>query len=251
MIYDKWGNIIYEDGTRLPGELFWDESVQKALRSAGMLGRFQTRVKYPRTYHLPWSEGVGRDDRVMASIGELIGSSRVIVTEKMDGENTTMYNDYIHARSLDSPNHFTRNWVKNYHAQIAHEIPDGYRICGENLYGQHAIEYSNLPTYFMVFSIWNRATCLSWDDTVEWCELLGLQHVPVLLDHELPTKESLDRLWKYETQDRQSEGYVVRTAEAFEMRDFRWKVGKFVRANHVSSDNHWRAGNIKTNSLTT
>lgn len=34
--YDKWGNPYREDGSRTPGELFWDESVQTALRAGGV-----------------------------------------------------------------------------------------------------------------------------------------------------------------------------------------------------------------------
>lgn len=36
----------------------------------------------------------------------------VVITEKMDGENTTLYRDGLHARSLDSRHHPSRNWVK-------------------------------------------------------------------------------------------------------------------------------------------
>jgi hypothetical protein len=32
----------------------------------------------------------------------------------------------------------------------------------------------------LVFSIWNEQNALSWDETVEWAELLGLFTVPVL-----------------------------------------------------------------------
>lgn len=38
--YDKWGNIIGDDGWRRPGPIFWEEPVQRALRSGNMLRRF-------------------------------------------------------------------------------------------------------------------------------------------------------------------------------------------------------------------
>ena len=50
--YDKWGNIIIPDGTRVKGELYQDESVRKVLASGGVLPFFRDRVKYPRTYRL-------------------------------------------------------------------------------------------------------------------------------------------------------------------------------------------------------
>ena len=58
------------------------------------------RLKYPRTLHLPWSESITSDDKVMKSIDSLLNKN-VIVSLKMDGENTTLYTDYIHARSID------------------------------------------------------------------------------------------------------------------------------------------------------
>jgi hypothetical protein len=182
--YDKWGNIIlgdrnFRDYRRLPGELFDDESVRKIL--APVLHLFDHRVKYPRTWHLPWSPSVGPDDRVLdaATLDSWTGRE-VVVTEKMDGENTTLYRDYIHARSVDYSAHVTRNWMRNFHAKFAHEIPDGMRICGENLSFKHSIGYDRLPSYFMVFSVWQGTRCLSWKETLEWCALLSLEHVPVI-----------------------------------------------------------------------
>ena len=156
------------NGSRIKGELFGDESVQKVLRAGGVAGQFQKYVKYPRTYHLPWSPGATDDDRVLTDEeleANFVGRM-VVVTEKMDGENTTMYNDYIHARSLDSASHPSREWVKNLHAQIQWQIPDGWRICGENLYASHTLHYAGLPSYFIVFSVWDENNiCQSWDDT--------------------------------------------------------------------------------------
>ena len=61
-VYDKWGNVILENGTRTKGPLFYDESVQKVLRQHPDFGSlFVEYVKYPRTYHLPWSPGATDD----------------------------------------------------------------------------------------------------------------------------------------------------------------------------------------------
>jgi len=109
-------------------------------------------TKYPRTTHLPWSEGGSDDDRILRST-EHFRNKIVVVTEKMDGENTTMYSQHIHARSLDSKHHPSRDWVKNFWQQIRFNIPEGYRICGENMYGTHSIHYNNLKSYFLGFSI--------------------------------------------------------------------------------------------------
>src|SRR5690606_18369105 len=125
-----------------------------------------------------WSENITDDDRVIESLDSFVGE-KVVVTEKMDGENSTLYRDYFHARSLDSRNHPSRNWLKNFWSGIKAEIPDGYRICGENLYAKHSIYYDNLSSYFLDFSIWNNKNiCLSWKETLERFELLGITPVP-------------------------------------------------------------------------
>lgn len=164
--YDKWGNPILDNGLRLRGELFDDESVRKVLGDLAEFhpsGIFTDKVKYPRTYHLPWSPGATDDDRIMEDPDTCFGGKAVVVTEKMDGENCTMYSDYIHARSLEYSSHPSRDRVKAMWSQIAHDIPKGWRVCGENLYAEHSIHYDDLSSYFQVFSVWNdKNVCLSW-----------------------------------------------------------------------------------------
>lgn len=246
--YDKWGNIILPNGSRLKGELFFDESVQKILDQGNVLDLFTDKVKYPRTYHLPWSEGMYDDDRILSST-KVFENKRVIVTEKMDGENTTLYWDYIHARSLDSQNHESRNWVKNFWSQIAHDIPIGWRICGENLFATHSIKYESLKTYFYGFSIWDEKNiCLSWDDTLFWFDLLGITPVPILYD-DVYDEEKIRQLW-CKLNPTYNEGYVLRLADEFSFFDFKKCVGKFVRKNHIQTVKHWMYGQkIETNKI--
>jgi hypothetical protein len=242
-IYDKWGNIILPNGMRTKGELFHDDSVQKILKD--VLHLFTDYVKYPRTHHLPWSASIADDDRVIESLDNFVGK-RVICSVKMDGENTTLYKDYYHARSIDSKNHPSRNWAKALHARFAHEIPEGWRICCENLYAQHSIKYNDLESYLYGFSIWNdRNECLDWDTTVEWFALLGLSHVPVIYDgifDEDKIKSLYDPKKDWETK----EGYVVRLASRFSYGEFRKSVCKFVRPSHVQTTKHWMTGQLIT-----
>lgn len=243
--FDKWGNEILEDGRRLHGELFEDESVQKVL--AGHLSEFTRRVKYPRTYHLPWSHA-GRDDRTLDNTDHFKGRE-VVITEKMDGENTTIYSDgFLHARSVDGRSHPSRAWVKNLASKVAYELPAGWRVCGENLYAKHSIAYTSLPSYFLGFSVWDdKNVCQSWDDTLTYFGLLGITSVPVIyrgvydylcIDGELDIFMSGNQ-----------EGYVVRLADSFHYKDFRMSVAKYVRANHVQTLEHWMFNRIETNKL--
>lgn len=242
--YSKWGDIMLPDGMRLPGPLFWDKSVQKILGSApGVLELYRERIKYPRTLHLPWSPGRTKDDRVHGSLDHWLGKE-LVVTEKMDGENTTVYSDgYLHARSVDSGNHRSRNRLQADIQRWAYDLPRGWRVCGENLTAVHSIQYENLPDRFLLFSIWDGNRCLSWDETEEWAELLELQTPTVLWRGVPETAKELEAIltvqWQQLGSEHESEGYVVRFAESFELHDFHRAVGKFVRANHVSSAQHW------------
>src|SRR3954452_17456364 len=105
------------------------------------------RVHYPRTPHLPWSPGASSDDVRAGDLAGLAGRE-VVVTEKLDGENTTLYADGLHARSLDSGHHPSRAWIKALHGRIAPAIPPGRRVCGENLFPRHSLEYGDLESYF-------------------------------------------------------------------------------------------------------
>jgi hypothetical protein len=168
----------------------------------------------------------------------------------MDGENTTMYRDYIHARSIDGRSHASRDWVKQFHSTIAHEIPEGWRICGENLYAEHSIRYDNLASYFLGFSIWNeRNVCLPWNETEEWFDLLGITPVQIKYMGEY-NEESIRHLYD-QSHWTLSEGYVVRVAHEIPYGSFRNMVGKFVRKNHVQTVKHWMYGSnqIKSNRM--
>jgi len=240
--YDKWGNI-YIGQRRTKGSLFHDESVQKILSEH--LNDFTDYVKYPRTYHLPWSEGRTKDDRILKNTEHFLGK-KVVVTEKMDGENATLYRDYYHARSIDGNGHWTQTWLKNFHSQFAYEIPDGWRICGENLFAKHSIKYNDLKSYFMGFSIWDNDICLSWDDTVQYFDMLKIDHVPVIYHGEWDE----DVIMNINLDTSKQEGYVVRLSDKFYYNDFKKSVAKFVRKNHiVDTVHHWKHSNIEKNEL--
>lgn len=252
-IYDKWGNPVQTNGTRLKGDLFNDLSVQKILQQGGKLDLFTHYVKYPRTYHLPWSPSPQKDDRVLtlAETKANFEGNRVIVTLKMDGENTTMYRDYIHARSVDSRNHPSRNWVKNFWSSICADIEEGGRLCGENLYAKHSIEYTDLESYFYGFSLWDsKNNCLGWDEMSEYFELMGVIRVPVLYDGIYDEKliKNLEKDLDFE----RDEGYVIRNAHGFAYGDFRKNVAKYVRKDHVQTVKHWMHGQaVEPNKLLT
>lgn len=214
------------------------------------------RAKYPRTRHLPSSRSATEDDKIatVAEVEAALTGKRVIITEKMDGENTTIYADgHSHARSIDSKFHPSRSVVKELAGLVAHELPSGYRICGENLYAVHSIEYSGLGSHFQLFGIWDEDRCLSWDETVEWAQLLNVPTVPVLYDGVWVSEEHAYSVWQSfkaslpEGQD--SEGFVVRLADELTLDSFKYGCFKRVRVNHVQTDEHWMHQEMKVNSL--
>ena len=251
-IYDKWGNIILEDGRRTKGPLFGDESVQKVLKKHPEYNSlFLEYVKYPRTYHLPWSPGKTDDDRTLKNTS-VFEDKIVVVTRKMDGENFSGYNNYCHARSIDGRSHPSRDWAKNFWSQRSYELPEGWRVCCENMYAVHSIKYDNLESYLLGFSIWDESNnCLSWEDTKLWFSLLEIPIVPVLY-YGIYDEAKIKNLYNEKADWENHEGYVIRNAESFSYKDFKANVAKFVRPNHVQTIKHWMFGQkIEPNGLKT
>jgi hypothetical protein len=199
-------------------------------------------AKYPSTPHLPWSGTVGGDDSVLDDYKHFRGKC-VVVTEKMDGENTSMYGHKVHARSLSSTNHPSRDWVKAFWANsgISYYLMHDYLcLVGENLYAKHSIKYTNLKSYFYGFAIRTMWQFYGWDETVEIFNKFEIQPVPVLYRG----------VWDYhkikglvkELDLSKQEGYVVRLEGRFAVTRFEESVAKYVRPNHVASSAHWLYG---------
>src|SRR4051812_817732 len=103
----------------------------------------EQRIKYPRTYHFPWSPGLSGDDKVQRDLSRL-RTAEVVVTLKMDGESATIGSGgYSHARSIDSGPHPSRDHIRALAARIGHDLPPGWRIVGENLMARHSIVYDD------------------------------------------------------------------------------------------------------------
>ncbi|RPF29487.1 putative kinase [Streptomyces sp. Ag109_G2-6] len=202
------------------------------------------RTHYPRTAHLPWSPGATADD-VRARGTAALAGREVVVTEKLDGENTTLYADGLHARSLDSGHHPSRAWVKALQGRIGPRIPEGRRICGENVYARHSLGYGELDSWFYGFSVWDGDHCLDWDRTVRFLHGLGVP-VPRVLWRGTYDERALRRL-RIDTS--RQEGYVVRTTAGFDRADFGRYVAKWVRGGHVRTDTHWMYAPVVVNGL--
>jgi len=209
-------------------------------------------IRYPKTPHLPWSPGYdAQEDMVLESTDHWTGVE-VVITEKMDGECTTLARDYMHARSPNYGPHPSRTKVRAMWGRIRHEIPDAWRLCLENVSARHSIKYVGLPSYFLVFSIWDQlGTARGWDDTEEWCQLLGLHTVPVLWRGTWDRQACCEVIAGLDLDGQ--EGIVVRPAGGFrwgQIADPRAGVlGKWVRKGHVTTDQHWMERPVEWNGL--
>lgn len=200
------------------------------------------RVHYPRTPHLPWSPGATSDDVRTTDLAGFTGRE-VVVTEKLDGENTTLYSDGLHARSLDSAHHPSRAWVKSLQGLVGASIPPGWRVCGENVFARHSLAYDDLSSWFYAFSVWDGDRCLDWDSTVRFTRDRGMPVPPVLwrgvFDEKALRALRLDLT--------RQEGFVVRTVDGFDRAEFPGHVAKWVRGGHVQTDQHWMQAPVVVN----
>jgi len=201
--------------------------------------------KYGRTYHLPWSPGTTSDDKISNDISSLIGTD-IIITEKLDGENTGMTNDGVFARShatfTTSP--WSREVRQLHNLKVRGNLSEDEFLFGENLEGIHSIEYTNLKSYFYIFGLRDNKIWVPWKSVEEYSYLLDIPTVPVLFKGVINTEKELKELVEELVSKRSElggeiEGIVVRNAGVFHNDDFAENVSKWVRPNHVQTDEHW------------
>ena len=201
--------------------------------------------KYGRTYHLPWSPGTTSDDKISNDISSLIGTD-IIITEKLDGENTGMTNDGVFARShatfTTSP--WSREVRQLHNLKVRGNLSEDEFLFGENLEGIHSIEYTDLKSYFYIFGLRDNNIWVPWKSVEEYSYLLDIPTVPVLFKGVINTEKELKELVEELVSKRSElggeiEGIVVRSAGMFHNDDFAENVSKWVRPNHVQTDEHW------------
>lgn len=208
--------------------------------------------KYPSTKHWPWSQTVHRDDSVLPDPAVFLNKD-VIITEKLDGGNTCLWNGEVYARSTTAPSH--AGWmgmVRKHHAWKTHEYD--VQFYGEDLFGIHSIEYDPMKQEETYRLFATRFTCDRFGQdndvfhewgTVEWfANKLEVPTVPVLYRGSFSSVEDITSWFETHLTQPSSiggerEGFVIRSEECFHATDFSQNVAKYVRANHVQTDEHW------------
>ena len=214
--------------------------------------------KYNRTFHLPYSPGTTNDDRISNSVDSLLGKE-IVITEKLDGENTgmtgylsvsetgeTISDGGVYARSHAA--YTTSLWSREvrllHKMKVEGMLSDGEFLFGENLEGIHSIEYSNLDSYFYIFGLRDNNIWVDWNKVEEYSYLLDIPTVPILfkgiVNSEKELKDLVEKLVSKESKlGGDIEGVVVRNAGIFHNDHFSSNVLKWVRGNHVKTDEHW------------
>jgi hypothetical protein len=256
--YDKWANPVLKRGKRLKGYFFDQDNVQKMLKAGNVLHTFEKDremivEKYPRTYHCEWTMSTDSDDRIAKNINNLL-DREIVITEKIDGENTSESEIGIFARSRIAP---TKNpwssWMKPKWEMIKNDLKSfDLELCGENMYAEHSILYSGINEHLYIFGARNTKhdVFLSWEETEYFAEMFDFKTVPVLFKgkmnsvidiknwslNEIKTPSILNDSNFWITP---KEGFVYRIADEFPNDMFFNSVFKMVRKGHVKTDEHW------------
>lgn len=196
-------------------------------------------VKWPKTSYLPWTGAADFQDKKLDKAAWEKGD--YVVTEKLDGECTTMTREFVHARSTDSNNHASRTKVKQLWGMIGHMIPEDLYLVGENTSAVHSIVYPEMDGFFYLFAVHDGINILSWDETELVARFLMIPTVPVI------TRFRGDMRWSITKDDwskkskfgPETEGYVIRRDGRIPMRDWPEQAAKYVRPHHVQTDEHW------------
>jgi hypothetical protein len=219
------------------------------------------RIKYPTTPYFPFSpqwrspDTAKDDEAFLANVDHLLDAPLVITT-KMDGSNVQMDNKQIAARNGTTANHKSFDYLKALHAETyKYVIPDGIQVFGEWLYAKHSIHYNNLTSYLQLFGVYDMNLRLwgSWKDVETMARLMMVPTVPVL-----KRSATFDKEWKL-TKDitelaqivinQGHEGVVARIDYPFHYGQFSDHIAKYVRPNHVQTDEHWSQEDIVKNKL--
>jgi len=213
-------------------------------------------LKYNRTYHFPFSKGATNDDKIAADMSRLIGNP-IVITEKMDGSNTSLETDGCFARTHSgSPTHPSFDGLKALHASLKWKIPQGVQLFGEWCFALHSIKYDLLPSYFLLFNVRDLSNMqwASWEEVELWADEMNLPTVPVLFKGSISSEKELQEIVESFMIAPSAcgdirEGVVVRIQDAFDDRNFSSCVMKCVRANHVQTTEHWKEQEIVKNKL--
>jgi hypothetical protein len=126
------------------------------------------------------------------------------------------------------------------------EIAPGVTLFGEYCYAVHSIVYERLPGYFFLIAVREdeAGEWWAWDRVMDEAGRLGVPAAPELFRGVVSGAAELERLTRRLGAEPsvfggEREGVVVRVARGFSGAEFGEALGKYVRADHVRTDDHW------------
>ena len=154
-----------------------------------------------------------------------------------------------YARSDGTPTRspWSRNiWDPNdgLYWKIKSLIGSNETLFGENLYGEHSIHYNKLTDYFYLFAANDGINWYSWDDIKMLANIMNIPTVPELWRGRIYNEDELQKLVDKYVHDSEwygdiREGVVIRITDSFKIEVFSKYVCKWVRPNHVQTNEHW------------
>ena len=176
---------------------------------------------------------------------QALADREIVVTEKLDGDNTLIFQGEVYDRSGARAGPWA-GLVKKHHAwKLA---GTGLSLYGENLHPVHAIEYAPMAPgeTFRAFALRRLdGTFESFQALEDLCSSLDIPTVPVLFRGRRNSAAELDQLiHRAHTEPSllggEREGVVVRVSGEIRTPDFPRMACKSVRLGHVQAEEHWR-----------
>jgi hypothetical protein len=140
--------------------------------------------------------------------------------------------------------------VRKHHGWKTNAATPGFAYYGEDIFGIHSIEYEAVreeDTFrlFAVRQINNADYWCSWSTVEDAAKELDVPLVPVLFRGVFYSMEDVTAFFKEELGKPsgiggEREGFVMRHEMGFHNDDFNSSICKYVRPNHVQTDQHWR-----------
>lgn len=218
--------------------------------------------KWPSTLNWPDSPTKHSDDATLEN-PELFVRVPVVITEKIDGGNTCLFQGDVYARSVSGPS--GAGWmamVRKHHAWKTLGHSD-LVLNGEDIFGVHSIRYDPIPEQdtFRLFGVRQRACdiegmpafesqsedylMLSWDEIEAYARSFDMKTAPVLFRGSFRSVREITKWFWDHLKEPSSiggpdrEGFVLRYAERIPQAQWGMKAAKFVRPHHVQTNEMW------------
>ena len=217
-------------------------------------------MKYPRTPYFTFSDSADKSDVRESGYFDINNflDKELIVTIKLDGSNCLWTYDHIAARNGYQATGSSFDYAKQIHAAVRDRIPTNIYVYGEWLYAKHSILYDKtlpLDSYFQIFGIYDidQSRWGSWQDVTNCAEKLSVINVPAVRiiepTHNVKVLTDIITNIAHCVIKRGHEGIVVRNINSFNNEEFTSNIAKYVRFNHVKTDQYWSKQKIVINKV--